>query len=58
MDGVSEFICDGVVLIKYESLGGDFSRTLRVRKMREVNNDEDIHPLEIGEKGIIIHSLD
>jgi circadian clock protein KaiC len=58
MDGVSEFICDGVILITYESLGGDYSRTLRVRKMREINIDEDIHPLEIGSKGIKIHALD
>lgn len=57
-DGVSEFICDGIIKINYESLGGNFNRTLTVRKMREVKNDEDIHPLEISSKGITVHNLE
>ncbi|NOZ80991.1 MAG: AAA family ATPase [DPANN group archaeon] len=56
-DSVSEFVCDGIITINYEALGGEYSRSLIVRKMREVNNDEDVHPLEISKKGIIIHSL-
>ena len=58
LDGVSEFICDGIIKIEYEAMGGNFSRTLSVRKMRQVKNDEDIHPLEISEKGLIIHDLE
>lgn len=58
-DGVSEFICDGIIYITYESMGGAFSRSLLVRKMREVKNDEDIHPLEISPKeGIIVHDIE
>jgi KaiC/GvpD/RAD55 family RecA-like ATPase len=57
-DEVSEFICDGVIHIKYESLGGEFSRHLHIRKMRETKNDEDIHPLEITKKGIVIHNIE
>lgn len=56
-DTVSEFICDGIIHISYESLGGDYSRSLIIRKMRETNNDEDIHPLEIGKNGLIVHDL-
>ncbi len=57
-DGVSEFICDGIIHITYESMGGAFSRSMVIRKMREVKNDEDIHPLEInGKKGIVIHEI-
>src|SRR3989344_3851106 len=56
-DGVSEFVCDGVVHFRFETLGGPYSRSLLVRKMREVKNDEDIHPLEISSKGIIVHNL-
>lgn len=56
-EGVSEFISDGIIHIKYEPMGGDYSRYLSVRKMREVANDEDIHPLEISKKGIVIHTL-
>jgi KaiC/GvpD/RAD55 family RecA-like ATPase len=56
-DEVSEFLCDGIIHIAYESLGGKYSRSLLVRKMRQIENDEDIHPLEIGKKGIVIHTI-
>lgn len=54
-DSLSEFACDGIVSITFESLGGEFSRSLIVRKMRRTKNEEDIHPLEIGNKGIVVH---
>ena len=57
-NNVSEYLCDGVINIEYESLGGDFSRNLTIKKMRKTKNDEDLHPLEISNKGIIIHSLE
>jgi KaiC/GvpD/RAD55 family RecA-like ATPase len=57
-DGVSEFICDGILHISYESMGGQYSRQLTIRKMREPSNDEDIHPLEIGKKGLVVHELE
>ncbi len=57
-DTVSEFICDGIILITYETMGGKYSRSLSIRKMREVKNDEDVHPLEIMNKGIVIHDLE
>ena len=56
-DGISEFICDGIVHINYESLGGKYSRTLTIRKMRETKNDEDIHAVEISHKGLVIHGF-
>jgi KaiC/GvpD/RAD55 family RecA-like ATPase len=56
-DTVSEFICDGIILMAYETMGGDYSRSLIVRKMREVYNDDDVHPVEIGKRGIIVHNL-
>jgi circadian clock protein KaiC len=56
-DTVSEFICDGIINIAYESLGGEYSRSLTVRKMRETANDEDVHPLEISKNGIVVHSI-
>ena len=55
-DTVSEFICDGIIHISYESLE-DYSRSLIIRKMRETNNDEDVHPLEIGKNGLIVYDL-
>ncbi len=56
-DTISEFVCDGVVVINFEAMGGEFSRSLLVRKMRNTKNDEDIHPLEISEKGLIVHTI-
>lgn len=56
-DTVSDFICDGIINLVYATMGGEFSRSLLVRKMRRVKNDEDIHPLEIGNKGLVVHSL-
>ena len=56
-DTVSEFICDGIIHINYETLGGEYSRTLAIRKMRETDNDEDIHPLEISKSGLVVHTI-
>ena len=56
-DSVSEFVCDGVIQFIYESMGGEFSRSLVIRKMREIRNDDDIHPVEIGKEGILVHDL-
>ncbi len=55
---LGEYVCDGVVQISFESLGGDFSRSLIVRKMRATKNDEDVHPVEIGKKGIVVHTIE
>jgi len=57
-DGVSEFACDGIIHFKHEPLGGEFSRHMTVRKMRQRKNCEDIHPVEIGKDGIVIHQLE
>jgi circadian clock protein KaiC len=57
-DTISEFLCDGVIVVTFESLGGAYSRSLLVRKMRATKNDEDIHPLEISKNGLIVHSID
>ncbi len=56
-DKVSEFLCDGVIHLIYESIGGEYSRSLTIRKMRECKNDDDVHPVEVSKKGIIIHTL-
>ncbi len=57
-DTLSEFACDGVVIISFESMGGNYSRSLIVRKMRGTKNDEDVHPVEISNKGIIVHKIE
>jgi KaiC/GvpD/RAD55 family RecA-like ATPase len=54
---VEEFLADSIILLTFESMGGQFSRSLMVRKMRRTKNDEDIHPLEISHGGLVIHQL-
>jgi KaiC/GvpD/RAD55 family RecA-like ATPase len=54
-DTVSEFASDGIVRISMETLGGEFSRSLLVSKMRMTKNDEDLHPLEISPSGLVVH---
>ncbi|MCH8520002.1 MAG: AAA family ATPase [Nanoarchaeota archaeon] len=55
---IAKYACDGVFHLEFESLGGEYSRTLTISKMRKTKNNEDIHPLEITNKGINIHLLD
>ena len=57
-DTLSEFVCDGVVVISFESMGGAYSRSLIVRKMRQTKNNEDVHPVEISKNGIIVHNIE
>jgi circadian clock protein KaiC len=57
IDGVSEFVCDGIIKIHSQTLGGDFTRALKIAKMRSIKTDEDIHPMEISPKGIRVHTI-
>ncbi len=57
-DTISEFVCDGVVVITFEALGGEFSRSIIVKKMRQTKNNENVHSLEIGGKGLVVHKID
>ena len=57
IDGVSEFICDGIIKLYSQTLGGEFTRALKVAKMRRVRIDEDIHPLEISREGVTVHAI-
>ena len=57
-DTISEFLADAVLLLTFESMGGEYSRSLLIRKMRGTNNDEDIHPLEISNNGIVVHNIE
>lgn len=55
-DGVSEFLCDGVIKIQYLTMGGQYSCQLKVRKMRSTKIDPDLFPMEINSRGITIHT--
>jgi KaiC/GvpD/RAD55 family RecA-like ATPase len=57
IDGVSEFVCDGIIKIHSQTLGGEYSRSLKITKMRSAKTNEDIHPLEICGQGIRVHAI-
>jgi len=56
-ESVSPFLCDGIVFIKYRTMGGKYSRELVVRKMRNTHNSSDFHPLVINDNGIRVKKL-
>lgn len=55
-EGAPEDLCDGVIKIDFDTLGQKYSRHIKVRKMRATNNNNDLFPLEINNKGIIVHN--
>jgi circadian clock protein KaiC len=55
IDGVAEFICDGIIQCRFESMGGNNSRSIQVRKMRCVKHQEAVYGLQIVKQGVIIH---
>jgi len=56
--GVEEFVVDGVIVLHYMGIGTQSNRTMHIRKMRATKHSEDLHPLEINDKGITIHKVE
>lgn len=54
VDGVSEYVCDGVIVTYNQLIGARRERTLAVLKMRNTNNSPYIHDLIIGKSGVEI----
>lgn len=56
--GVEEYVSDGVVVLHYMGVGMASNRTLHIRKMRATKHSEDLHPIEITERGIVVHNVE
>ncbi|MFH0987043.1 MAG: ATPase domain-containing protein [Candidatus Micrarchaeota archaeon] len=52
--GVEEYMADGVIILHYMGIGSESNRTMFVRKMRGTKHVEDILPMEITPKGIVV----
>jgi len=52
--GVEEFVTDGVITLHYMGIGQEFHRGIAIRKMRSTAHSEDVHPLKISNKGMVI----
>ncbi len=55
--GVEEYVTDGVIVMRYMSVGARSNRTIHVRKLRATKHSEDLHPMEITDKGIVVHEI-
>lgn len=55
-DHVSEFLADGVIMLKY--LGGSVKRTLAIEKMRGTGHYEDEASMDIDENGVRVEKIE
>lgn len=56
-DRVSEFVCDGIILLDYNLLGAaGMTRTISVVKMRRGDYVAGVHEFRIAQKGFVIES--
>jgi KaiC/GvpD/RAD55 family RecA-like ATPase len=52
------FLTDVVFVLHYLVVGSTASRTLFIQKMRETKHSEDVHPIEITKKGVVVKSAE
>jgi KaiC/GvpD/RAD55 family RecA-like ATPase len=58
VDGVSEFLSDGIVQLSNTLIGTRHIRTLMISKMRNTNHSQHIHNFDIKENGIVVEAAD
>ena len=51
-DGISEFVADGVILLRSLEVAGEHKNLLRVEKMRSAKINKESHLYDIGDKGL------
>ena len=54
-DTMSEFACDGVILLKGTSIGAELQRTLEIVKMRNTRIRGGVYTFEFGRHGISVN---
>ncbi|OIO25560.1 hypothetical protein AUJ14_03900 [Candidatus Micrarchaeota archaeon CG1_02_55_22] len=53
-DGISEFLCDAVIVLYYTGISGDDARNLQIRKIRWTKQKKGFFQYEFGPNGIEI----
>lgn len=53
-DKVSEFMCDGVIVLHYLGIGATSNRSLVIEKMRGTKHVEDVMPMDITSQGVVV----
>jgi KaiC/GvpD/RAD55 family RecA-like ATPase len=51
-----EYLCHGVIVLHATYTSGKMNTLLEIEKMRETKHDRQLHPFEITEKGVIVHT--
>lgn len=54
LDGMSEFICDGIVEMYNDLLGTKYVRTMAILKMRNAIHSPYVHSFDIEKEGIVV----
>jgi len=57
-DKVTPFLVDGVILLSHLVVGSSAGRSLFIQKLRETKHSEEVHPFEIGKKGIVLKPVE
>lgn len=57
-DGVSEYICDGIVQLYNDRIGIRRMRTISILKMRYTNHSPFVHDFAIGNRGIEVRAAE
>lgn len=55
--GVEEFVADGAIALYSTGVGEGSYRSLQIIKMRRTKHSQDIHPLEVTNKGLVMHKI-
>ncbi len=53
-DSYSEFLCDGIIVLRYFSIGAESFSNLEVRKMRKTKHSHGVYSVVLTENGIEI----
>jgi circadian clock protein KaiC len=53
-DGISEFVSDGVILLKSLEVAGEQKNIIRVEKLRSTKVDKQSHLYDITDKGMVL----
>lgn len=53
-DGISDYMCDGIIYLNMISMGSSITRTIEILKARKTNLEGGIHHLDINKNGLII----
>ena len=55
-DGISEFLCDGVIVMHYLSIGAEENRVLEIRKMRFTDHKKGLYNFSITFEGVTVQT--